>query len=66
MVQDKLEKFSLMKDFGQQKQYGGKRLYHYNEDDFFIQILILNRLFSNVIKEKLFKLINSLDLYIFV
>ena len=26
--------------------YGGKRLCHYNED-FFIKVLILNRLFSN-------------------
>ena len=27
--------------------YGGKRKYQYNEDEFFIKVLMVNKLFSN-------------------
>ena len=51
-------------------KYGDKRLYQYNKDDFFIYVLIVNKLFSNYKftsnQREAFLLINSLDFYVFV
>ena len=42
--------------------YSGRQLYQYNEDDFFIQVLIANKLFSNqkLSKRSFFVAINIL------
>ena len=49
--------------------YGGRRLNHYNEDNFFIEVLIVNKLFLNyklqVINEKIFELAFSLSFHVF-
>ena len=33
--------------YGIEKLFCGRRLYQYNKDDIFIQVLIVNKLFSN-------------------
>ena len=49
--------------------YSGRRLYQYNEDDYFIQVLIVNELFriasqQVIMQRELFELTASSDFYV--
>ena len=39
--------FDFSTNYEDKLNYSGKQLYQYHEDEFFIQVLIVNKLFSN-------------------